>query len=118
MKENDIFYENDNWDEKADWCNASGKYHIEEIEPDENGRRFKIVKNPEPTAEELAQEEIYECLQYLKSTDYIASKLAEANSKYIASGDNSEVIALMQHYATELETRESKRVRIRELENI
>ena len=52
MKENDIFYENDNWDEKADWCNESGKYHIEEIEPDENGRRFKIVKNPEPTAEQ------------------------------------------------------------------
>ena len=81
MKENDIFYENDNWDEKADWCNASGKYHIQEIEPDENGRRFKIVKNPEPTAEELAQEELYEILDNLSATDYIANKLIEAETE-------------------------------------
>ena len=40
----------------AIWCNEQGTHHIEEIEADENGsKRFQIVKNPEPTAEEIAQ---------------------------------------------------------------
>lgn len=40
----------------AVWCNEGGTHHIEEIEPDDDGnRRFQIVKNPEPTAEEIAQ---------------------------------------------------------------
>ena len=40
----------------AVWCNEGGTHHIEEIEPDEDGiRRFQIVKNPEPTEEEITQ---------------------------------------------------------------
>ena len=40
----------------AIWCNEGGTHHLEEIEPDEEGnRRFQIVKNPEPTAEEIAE---------------------------------------------------------------
>lgn len=40
----------------AIWCNGNGLYYIEEIEPDEQGNsRFQIIKNPEPTAEEIAQ---------------------------------------------------------------
>lgn len=39
----------------ADWCDENG-CHIEELDPNEEGKRvFKIVKNPEPTAEEIAQ---------------------------------------------------------------
>lgn len=39
----------------ADWCDEN-ECHIEELDPNEEGKRvFKIVKNPEPTAEEIAQ---------------------------------------------------------------
>lgn len=39
----------------AEWCDENG-CHIEELDPNEEGKRvFKIVKNPEPTAEEIAQ---------------------------------------------------------------
>lgn len=40
----------------AIWCNESGEYRIEEIDPDEEGNiRYQITKNPEPTEEEIAQ---------------------------------------------------------------
>lgn len=39
----------------ADWCDEND-CHIEELDPNKEGKRvFKIVKNPEPTAEEIAQ---------------------------------------------------------------
>ena len=55
-KENDIFYEDNEYGDRAIWCNETNTYHIEEIEPDEVGRRFKIVKNPEPTEEQILDE--------------------------------------------------------------
>ena len=40
----------------AFWCNESGEYRIEEIDPDEEGNiRYQITKNPEPTEEEIAE---------------------------------------------------------------
>lgn len=39
-----IFYDDDNYSQVAEWCNEND-CHIEEIEPDEKGRRFTIVKN-------------------------------------------------------------------------
>lgn len=40
----------------ADWCDENG-CHIEELDPNEEGKRvFKIVKNPEPTAEERKEQ--------------------------------------------------------------
>lgn len=42
--------------EAAIWCNESGNHYIEEIEKDDEGnRRFRIVKIPDPTAEEIAE---------------------------------------------------------------
>lgn len=38
--------------EAAEWCNENGKAYIEEIEPVNDVRRFKIVAIPEPTEEE------------------------------------------------------------------
>ena len=69
------------------------------------------------TEKELANNEIQECLQYLKDTDYITSKLAEAESEFIETGNKSEVIRLRQQYSDELANRKIKRERIRELEN-
>lgn len=62
--------------------------------------------------------ELEECLQYLRDTDYIANKLAEAESEFIETGDNTEVLALRQHYSDELANRKIKRERIKELENL
>lgn len=42
---NTPFYEDEDYPNKAMFCNRSGKYTIDEIEPDENGRRrFKFVE--------------------------------------------------------------------------
>lgn len=64
-----------------------------------------------------AQQEIQELNQKLLDTDYIANKLAEAVSKYIATGDNTEVIELRTKYSKELEDRQLWRNRINELQN-
>lgn len=43
--------------EAAQWCNENNAY-IEEIEKQNGVRRFRIVGIPEPTAEELAAQEL------------------------------------------------------------
>ena len=105
--EHDIFYEDTEYSQRADWCNNSGKYHIEEIEPDENGRRFKIVKNPEPTA----QQELWEILDNLSATDYIANKLIEAETE-------QEREEIRQHYAETLAQRRVWRDRASDLKDL
>lgn len=42
-KMGEIFYFDENYSKKANWCNENDCY-IEEIEKDEKGRRFRIVK--------------------------------------------------------------------------
>ena len=56
----------------ANWCNQGQEYHIEEV-----GDEYQVVKNPEPTPEELARQEIQQLKQYLTQTDYIVIKIAE-----------------------------------------
>lgn len=51
----DLIFEGEYPPEAAHWCNNSGNHYIEEIDPLEDGtRRFRIVKVPDPTPEELA----------------------------------------------------------------
>lgn len=57
-KLNDIFYDDEEYCARAEFCNNEG-YVICEIEPDEKGRRFTIQKPSEPTEEEK--------LSYLRS---------------------------------------------------
>lgn len=52
----------------------------------------------------------------LAKTDYIANKLAEAISKYISTGDNTDVLLLREKYALELANRESWRKEIDSLQ--
>lgn len=61
--------------EAAEWCNESGIYHIEEIEPEGDTRRFQIVKTvlPAPTVEE----QIAILQMKLQTTDYVVIKIAE-----------------------------------------
>ena len=74
----------------AVWCNEGGTHHIEEIEPDEDGnRRFQIVKNPEPTAEEIAERK---AMLNLTAADV-------ERAIYKAKGmDFDDVIALVEQY--------------------
>ena len=74
----------------AVWCNEGGTHHVEEIEPDEDGnRRFQIVKNPEPTAEEIAERK---AMLNLTAADV-------ERAIYKAKGmDFDDVIALVEQY--------------------
>jgi len=93
------FYENQIFEETypmeaADFCNNSqsteNRFYIAEIDPvtrdeqDEEGnttakaiRRFQIVRNPEPTTNELNEQRISELEYYLNSTDWYAVRYAE-----------------------------------------
>lgn len=93
------FYENQIFEqeypmEAADFCNNSqmteNRFHIAEIdsitreEQDEEGntvtktiRRFQIVRNAEPTTNELNERRISELEYYLNSTDWYAVRYAE-----------------------------------------
>ena len=91
--ENQIF-EQEYPQEAADFCNNSqmtdDRFHIAEIESitreeqDEEGnpvtktiRRFQIVRNAEPTADEITKQRISELENYLNSTDWYAVRYAE-----------------------------------------
>lgn len=73
----------------AEWCDENG-CHIEELDPNEEGKRvFKIVKNPEPTAEEIAQ---FNAMLSLTAADV-------ERGIYKAKGmDFDDVIALVESY--------------------
>lgn len=93
------FYENQIFEqeyppEAADFCNNSqsteNRFYIAEIDPvtrdeqDEEGnttaktiRRFQIVRNPEPTTNELNEQRISELESYLNATDWYAARYAE-----------------------------------------
>lgn len=68
------------------------------------------------TEQELIENDIVTLKQKLVETDWIASKLAEAVSKYIETGNNEQVIELRTKYAKELSDRESWRLEINNLE--
>lgn len=56
----------------AEWCNANGIAHIEDM-----GGYYECVKNEEPTQEELNAKEIAELERYLSSTDWYVSRYTE-----------------------------------------
>lgn len=74
-------FENEYPIEAAAWCNESQKgstpCYIGEIELLEGKRRFQIVKNPEPTEQEIKDQRIAELEAYLASTDWYAARYAE-----------------------------------------
>ena len=90
----------------------------------EKGKDLKVINGKvvavehEVTDEELTQKEIYELEARLKATDYIASKLAEANAEYILTEDKTKLIELRTKYAKELVDREAWRTRIDTLREI
>ena len=86
------------------------------------GKELKVIDGKvvavehEVTEEELTQQEISTLTEQLEKTDYIANKLAEAVSKYISTGDNTDVLLLREKYSLELSNRETWRNRIDKLQ--
>lgn len=67
---NEPFYDDEDYINKAIWCNESGKYIIKETSPDENGRRrFQIVETPQPTEEELLNSELRNLYAWFEEYD-------------------------------------------------
>ena len=79
-----------------------------------------VVEEEEPdivlTEKEIKSNRVQELSQKLINTDYIANKLAEAVSKYISTGDNTDVLLLREKYALELINREQWRKEIDKLQ--
>lgn len=101
--------------EVAEWCNESGTHHIEEIEPDGDVRRFKIVANNAwvPTAEES----IGILQAKLKATDYISAKAVDALANCNSIGDIMNVIlTVKEKYGDVLAERAKWREEINALE--
>lgn len=106
---NQIFTNDDDYSNKAKWCNENGCY-IAEIEPLEDGtRQFQIKQIPQKTESmiliEQYQSEIIELKKYLSDTDYKAIKYAEGE---ITESDYQEVKS----------QRHDARVRVNELESM
>ena len=106
---NQVFAYDEDYSNKAKWCNENGCY-IAEIEPLEDGtRQFQIKQIPQKTEDEKLieqyQSEIVELKKYLSDTDYKAIKFAEGE---IAESDYQEVKS----------QRHNARVRINELESL
>lgn len=78
----------------AGWCNESGEYRIEEINDE-----YCVVKNPEPTQEEIANQRIAELKKQLADTDYIAVKIAEGAA---TKEEYANVIAQRQAWRDEI----------------
>ena len=54
---NELFYDDENYTDKAEWCNKNHEYTIVEATPDENGRRrFKFVKQIVTNEQKLISE--------------------------------------------------------------
>ncbi|MBR1756827.1 MAG: hypothetical protein IJ738_04605 [Alphaproteobacteria bacterium] len=82
----------------AQWCNESGQYHIEE-----QGKYYAVVKNDEPTEEEIKAARIAELKANLSATDYVVIKIAEG-------------AATTEEYTDIIAQRAQWRIEIRELE--
>lgn len=89
--------------EAAEWCNESGVYHIEEIEPDGDARRFQIVANEEHV---FTPEEQISILQAkLTATDYVVIKIAEGAATHEEYAD---LIAQRRAWRDEINALESQ----------
>ena len=63
----EIYYYKD-YEKVSEWCRRNN-YATQEIEPDENGRRFIILKTPEPTNDDVLRDlrnrREYECFEFV-----------------------------------------------------
>lgn len=98
--------------EAAAWCNNRGDCYISEIDTDKNGtRRFRIVAIPNPTPEDLAEQE-----RLRKKVETEAARVPDLEAAVVELGmtsasdkEESDAAALdLAAYAAELEQRIAK----------
>lgn len=77
-KINDIFYMDEEYSSRVDFCN-NNNFTIVEITPDVNGRRFKIAEPPKPSQYDLIQFSISSLKQQLADMDYKTSKYVDGD---------------------------------------
>ena len=92
--------------EVAVWCNEIGKAYIEEIEPVDGKRRFQIVAIPEPTAEEIAAQELAEAKA--ERAEAVSKLVVTVNGKKFDADETSQnrmarVVAGAQALGVDLE---------------
>ena len=107
---NQIFRDDDDYINKASFCNENG-LKIIELQPDENGRRFQIIQ-PTLSAEEIKQNRIDELQSLLDKTDWIVTKLAEMQ---ITNREN--FVAELSRYQNTIQNRDLWRTEIDRLLN-
>lgn len=107
---NQIFRDDADYINKASFCNENG-LQIIELQPDENGRRFQIIK-PSLTPEEIKQNRIDELQSLLDKTDYIVTKLAEMQIM-----NNENFVAELSRYQNTIQNRVAWRTEIDRLLN-
>ena len=97
--------------EAAEWCNNSGMYYIKEIAPENGHRRFQIVENPQPTPEELVEQERMrkEVEAEAARVPDLEAAVAELGVASASDKEESDAAALdLAAYAAELEQRIAK----------
>lgn len=98
--------------EAAAWCNQRGDCYITEIEAAADGsRRFQIVAIPEPTPEELAEQERFrkEAEAEAARVPDLEAAVAELGVTSASDKEESDTAALdLAAYAAELEQRIAK----------
>ncbi len=97
--------------EAAEWCNQNGTCHIEEIAPENSQRCFQIVENPQPTSEELAEQERLrkEAEAEAARVPDLEAAVAELGVTAVSDKEESDAAVLdLAAYAAELEERIAK----------
>ena len=98
--------------EAAAWCNQRGDCYITELDAAEGGtRRFQIVAIPEPTPEELAEQERFrkEAEAEAARVPDLEAAVAELGVTSASDKEESDTAALdLAAYAAELEERIAK----------
>lgn len=94
----EIFYENENYSDRASWCN-SHKCYIERIEDDEDGKARYQIKSIPVNEQQVKIDRIDILKQNLKDTDYQAIKHSEG---LISEEDYAEMKAQRQSWRDEI----------------
>lgn len=97
--------------EAARWCNERRTHHIEEIDALDGHRRFQIVENPQPTSEELAEQERLHKQAEAEAARVpdLEAAIAELGVTTAADKEETDSAAVdLAAYAAELEARIAK----------
>lgn len=92
-----------------------------EYQPERHEEEVVLIYYPftEAQLQKMALEDEYEeKMEYMRETDYVASKLSEAIAEYIANGDSTNVIVLRANYKEVLEKRQQYRDRLDEIKEL